>query len=149
MLEWFNPDEVLVVRILLDLFNQIPIRESHPLLDDEWTNDHPAGFCHAAFDPGKQGCIWCFPDLPRQSIGVLYPFILTIQLHPTGCIELEKAQLLVFGICGFVHGFRPQVQASKPINSSKWRKLPCTLNRQNRPLGLCFQHLPICWADTM
>ena len=22
--------------------------------------------------------------------------------------------------------------------------VPCTLNRQNRPLHLCFQHLPVC-----
>ena len=148
MLEWFKSYEVLIVRILLNLFNQITIRESHPLLYDERTKNHPTGFCYTAFDSWKQGSIWWFPDFPGQPVGIFYPFVLTIQLHPARCIELEKAQLQVFGFCGFVHGFRPQVQASKPINSSNWHKAPCTLVAENRPLSLCFQHLPVCWADT-
>jgi hypothetical protein len=93
VLESFKPNEVLVVRILLDLFHKLPIRESHPLLNDERTKNHPAGFCNVSCCRCEYGGILRFPSFPWQPIRSFHPFILTVQLHPTGCIELEKAQL--------------------------------------------------------
>ena len=126
VLECFMSNEILIVRILLDLFHKLPIRESHPLLDDERTEYHPAGFCNVSCCRCEYGGILRFPSFPWQSVGTFYPFVLIIRLHSTRCIELEKAQLKVFRFRGFVHDFRPQVQAKKPINTSKWLQMPCT-----------------------
>ena len=65
----------------------------------------------------------CFP---WKSVSIFDPFILFVQCHPTRRIEMKETDLLLIVIRGFVHVFRPQVQAEKPINTSFRPQKPCT-----------------------
>ena len=103
VLELLKTNEILVIRVLLYLLYQFPVGDARPHLDNERPDHHPTRLCCRTSDSGEHGCIRNFPRLPWQSVPIFDPLVVLIQSHSTRGIEVEKAELLLLIIGGFVH----------------------------------------------
>ena len=95
MLKRLKADEVLVIRILLDLVNKFTICKTHSLLQDHGTDHHSGRFGSIARAGSKHGFIEGFPGPPGQLFCQLDPPIIWIQLHSACGIEIDETELFI------------------------------------------------------
>ena len=81
-------DEILIVRVFPDLFNQFFIGKVILLLDQQRTECHAQRFCRHSCMARKQFCILSLNCFPRDHFRLLYPAVFRVQLYTKRLIEI-------------------------------------------------------------
>lgn len=112
---------------LPQLVNKLAIRKAQPCLEDQGTKNHSAWLRHVPCIWGKHGNIQCSPGSPWQLLCNADPFVIHVELHAAGHVEINETQLFILAIGRFVHGFSPQSASCQAHGYVKTTNLACTL----------------------
>lgn len=98
-----QPYEVLQVRVLRNLFHQLPVRVLELRLDDECAQSYAQGLRDIPRPAGEQASVFGLELVPWDAVGHLHPSVVRVHMQPHGLVEVKERML---GSVGWsVHGF--------------------------------------------
>ena len=102
VLEGFDANQELQIWILLDLLNQVFIREPEPRLDDQGSQCHAKGLCQCSKFLAEFCRVVVLQLIPRNELSQLDPAIVTRNCRQTagGNLRTRADDEALVGTCG-------------------------------------------------